>query len=106
MPHLHIVPPASFKLVTDTEKIILALTIDSVMPRQIPEPPPVQKSTFPLKMSALKTAFESTTWVTLDMVELQRKKARKLVGCCGCKGEDADLEGGRRPRGGMIPEAG
>jgi hypothetical protein len=34
------------------------------MPRHIPEPPPVQKRTFPTKMSGLKTAVESTMGVT------------------------------------------
>ena len=35
--------------------------MDSVIPRHIPEPPPVQKSTRPLKMSFLKIAVESAT---------------------------------------------
>ena len=42
-------------------------TIASVMPRQMPEPPPVQKSTFPLKMSGLNTAVEYTALVALDI---------------------------------------
>ena len=39
---------------------ILLLTIASVIPRHIPDPPPVQKTTFPLKMSGLKIAVDST----------------------------------------------
>ena len=39
-------------------------TTASVMPLQIPDPPPVQNKTFPLKMSSLKTALESTTGKT------------------------------------------
>ena len=39
----------------------LGLTMDSVIARHIPDPPPVQKRTRPLKMSSLKTAVESTT---------------------------------------------
>lgn len=36
------------------------LTIASVIPRHIPDPPPVQKRTFPLKISGLKIAVDST----------------------------------------------
>ena len=36
------------------------LTIASVIPRHIPDPPPVQKTTFPLKISGLKIAVDST----------------------------------------------
>lgn len=60
MSHLYTVSSASFKSAYGTKKINLAHTIDSVMPRQMPEPPPVQKSTFPLKISVLKIAFEFT----------------------------------------------
>ena len=35
-------------------------TIASVMPRQIPEPPPVQNRTFPLKISSLNMVVEAT----------------------------------------------
>lgn len=39
-------------------------TTASVIPRQIPEPPPVQNSTLPLNISGLKIAVESTIGVT------------------------------------------
>ena len=38
----------------------MELTTASVMALQMPDPPPVQKRTLPLKMSFLKTAVEST----------------------------------------------
>ena len=39
---------------------MFVLTTASVMALQMPEPPPVQKSTLPLKMSSLNTDVEST----------------------------------------------
>lgn len=39
-------------------------TTASVIPLQIPEPPPVQNNTLPLKISSLKMAEESTTGAT------------------------------------------
>ena len=35
-------------------------TTASVIPLQIPDPPPVQNKTFPLKISSLKIVLEST----------------------------------------------
>lgn len=60
MSHLYTVSSVSFKSTYGMKKMNLAHTIDSVMPRQMPEPPPVQKSTFPLKISDLKITFEFT----------------------------------------------
>lgn len=49
------------------------LTTASVMALQIPEPPPVQKRTFPLKRSLWKTAVEATgagsTWRCGAMID-------------------------------------
>ena len=47
-----------------------SLTIVSVIPRHIPDPPPVQKRTFPLKIPDLKIDVDSTigtTWGEGDM---------------------------------------
>ena len=51
------------------------------MPRHIPEPPPVQKRTFPLKISGLKTAVESTIGTSEgDMArELEARQQQQLL---------------------------
>ena len=53
------------------------------MPRHIPEPPPVQKRTFPLKISGLKTAVESTIGTSYgegDMArELEARQHQQLL---------------------------
>lgn len=53
------------------------------MPRHIPEPPPVQKRTFPLKISGLKTAVESTIGTSYgegDMArELEARQQQQLA---------------------------
>lgn len=66
MPHLSVVfrdTEISYELLSRTKKERVARTTASVMVRHMPEPPPVQKRTWPLKISALKMAVESATFV-------------------------------------------
>ena len=64
---LHLRDSKCFNQQACTSDWVQKHTIASVMPRQMPEPPPVQKSTFPLKMSGLNTAVEYTALVALDI---------------------------------------
>lgn len=51
------------------KRTTLRLTIASVIPRHIPDPPPVQKRTFPLKISGLNIAVESTIGTSCALEE-------------------------------------
>ena len=58
-------------------------TTASVMPLQMPEPPPVQKSTLPLKMSGLNTSVESAMGAATaglgDMLGWEREGREKVA---------------------------
>jgi hypothetical protein len=57
----------------------------SVIPRHIPEPPPVQNNTFPLKISSLKTDVDMTLGCTkafkLDIWFLSRESTVMVTDC-------------------------
>jgi len=58
---------------------LYSLTTASVMPRHIPEPPPVQKRTFPLNISGLNTALESMSGATNGFADMNGWKEASAV---------------------------
>ena len=60
--------------------LVVVLTIASVIPRHIPDPPPVQKTTFPLKMSGLKIDVDSTIGTSYGEGDILHSGVGKLLG--------------------------